>query len=57
MLAAHEPTDDVLPDADTADTRMALVYRGPGKWEWVAMPRPTIRDPGDAVVRVTATTV
>ena len=36
---------------------MALVYGGPGQRAWQAVPRPLVRNPGDAVVRVTTTTI
>lgn len=35
----------------------ALVYGGPGRKAMEERPRPTIRDPGDAIVRVTRTTI
>ena len=35
----------------------ALVYRGPGKKQLEDMPKPTLRDATDAVVRVTKTTI
>lgn len=35
----------------------ALVYRGPGKKEWVDKPKPTIEKPTDAIVRITKTTI
>jgi len=35
----------------------ALVYHGPGKRAWEDKPHPMIRDPGDAVVRVTTSTI
>lgn len=35
----------------------ALVYRGPGKKEWIDKPRPTIEKPSDAIVRITKTTI
>lgn len=35
----------------------ALVYKGPGKKEWVEVPTPKILNPGDAVVRVDTTTI
>jgi len=41
----------------TADTMMALVYGGAGKRAWQSMPRPVIREPGDAVVRITTATI
>jgi alcohol dehydrogenase len=38
-------------------TMKALVYHGPGKYAWENKPRPTIREPGDAIVRVTTSTI
>ncbi len=38
-------------------TMKALVYHGPGKRAWEDKPRPTIMDPGDAIVRVTTSTI
>ena len=38
-------------------TMKALVYHGPGKRAWEGNPRPTIQDPGDAIVRVTTSTI
>ena len=35
----------------------ALVYHGPGKRAWEDKPRPTIKDPGDAIVRITTSTI
>ena len=35
----------------------ALVYGGPGVRAWQSMPRPVVRDPGDAVVRITTSTI
>jgi alcohol dehydrogenase len=35
----------------------ALVYGGPGKREWKEVPKPGIKDPTDAIVRVTAVTI
>ena len=35
----------------------ALVYHGPGKYAWEDKPRPAIQDPGDAIVRITTTTI
>ncbi|HZX78233.1 zinc-dependent alcohol dehydrogenase family protein [Lysobacter sp.] len=35
----------------------ALVYRGPGRKEWIDRPKPELREPGDAIVRVTSTTI
>jgi alcohol dehydrogenase len=38
-------------------TMKALVYHGPGKSAWENKPRPTIQEPGDAIVRVTTSTI
>ena len=34
-----------------------LVYRGPGRRAWEECPRPLLRDPGDAIVRITTSTI
>jgi alcohol dehydrogenase len=52
----HHP----LPSTSTgraADTMKALVYHGPGQRAWEDRPRPTILAPGDAVVRVSMSTI
>lgn len=38
-------------------TMKALVYHGPGKRAWEDKPRPTIQDSGDAIVRITTSTI
>lgn len=50
------------PTASTAKksasaTMKALVYHGPGKKAWEDKPRPAIQDPGDAIVRITTSTI
>jgi alcohol dehydrogenase len=35
----------------------ALIFRGPGKYEWVEKDKPTIQKPTDAIVRITKTTI
>jgi alcohol dehydrogenase len=35
----------------------ALVYHGPGKSAWESKPRPTIQEVGDAIVRITTSTI
>ena len=53
-----EAVDDQVQTGGTAAGKMmALVYDGPGKRAWRAMPRPVVRDPGDAVVRITTSTI
>jgi alcohol dehydrogenase len=41
----------------TGKTMKALVYHGPGKRAWEDKPRPSIQNPGDAIVRITASTI
>jgi alcohol dehydrogenase len=35
----------------------ALVYRGPGKKAWEERPRPVLKDPTDAIIRIARTTI
>ena len=42
---------------ETTDMMKALVYLGPGRRAWQSKPRPVIRDPADAVVRITTSTI
>jgi alcohol dehydrogenase len=35
----------------------ALVYHGPGEMAWEERPKPVLRDPGDAIVRILKTTI
>src|SRR3954469_3128195 len=35
----------------------ALVFRGPGKFEWVEKEKPTIQNPTDAIIKITKTTI
>ncbi len=58
------PIDTALPEAPYAlaqkrstSTMKALVYHGPGKRAWEDKPRPVIKDPGDAIVRITTATI
>jgi alcohol dehydrogenase len=43
--------------ANTGLSMRALVYHGPGKRAWEEKPRPTIKDAGDAIVRITTSTI
>ena len=44
--------------AATLSTSMkALVYHGPGKFAWEDKPRPAVQHPGDALVRITTSTI
>jgi alcohol dehydrogenase len=40
-----------------ATTMHALVYHGPGKRSWEEKPRPSLRKPTDAIVRLTTSTI
>jgi len=44
-------------DLSASTTMKALVYRGPGKRAWEDRPRPVLRNPADAVVRITTSTI
>jgi alcohol dehydrogenase len=48
-------TSDAIPGAST--TMKALVYHGRGKRAWEDKRRPAIQDPGDAIVRITTSTI
>jgi alcohol dehydrogenase len=43
--------------AQAGATMKALVYHGPGKRAWEDKPRPVVVDAGDAIVRVTTSTI
>ena len=41
----------------TATNMKALVYHGPAQRAWEDKPRPIIQDAGDAIVRITTSTI
>ena len=43
--------------ATLSTTMKALVYHGPGKFAWEDKPHPAIQHPGDALVRITTSTI
>ncbi len=46
------------PNASDDDLQMhGLVYLGPGRRSWEAQPRPALREPTDAIVRLTTSTI
>jgi alcohol dehydrogenase len=53
--------EEVLAEPPTAGSTSgvmkALVYHGPGQRSWEEKPRPTIRERGDAIVRITTSTI
>ena len=57
MRTLEAIADPVATGVETKDMMKALVYGGPGQRAWQAKPRPLVRDPGDAVVRITTTTI
>src|SRR5450432_3448423 len=50
------PSTSTKPSQNNA-TMKALVYHGQGKRAWEDKPRPTIKDPTDAIVRITTSTI
>jgi alcohol dehydrogenase len=52
-----EPVSTSTATPSTGTTMKALVYHGPGKCAWENKPRPAILEPGDAVVRITTSTI
>jgi alcohol dehydrogenase len=52
-----ELTTTSAPTPAAGATMKALVYHGPGKRAWEDKPRPTLQDPGDAIVRITTSTI
>ena len=44
------------PDSSVRGVMKALVYHGPGQRSWEDKPKPTIRNGGDAIVRITTST-
>jgi alcohol dehydrogenase len=58
IMRTTEATTDLTTSGIKTDGMMhALVYGGPGQRAWQAKPKPQIRDPGDAVVRITTSTI
>ena len=57
MRTTEMIADPVTTGVEMNDMMKALVYGGPGQRAWQAKPRPVVRDPGDAVVRITTTTI
>ncbi len=41
----------------TGESMKALVYHGPGHRAWEDKPRPTLLQPGDAIIRITTSTI
>ena len=56
-IAELEPTTTSAPIPGAHTIMKALVYHGPGKRAWEDKARPIIQDAGDAVVRITTSTI
>src|SRR6187401_1049636 len=56
MTTAVQPYE-TLPEIKTGSVMKALVYHGPGKRAWEEKPIPTLRETGDAIVRITTSTI
>jgi alcohol dehydrogenase len=56
MRVADVASADTSTESRSASMQ-ALVYKGPGQRAWETRPKATLRDPGDAVVRITTTTI
>jgi alcohol dehydrogenase len=54
--AIQRPTTSAITRSATS-TMKALVYHGPGKSAWEDKPHPAIQAPGDAIVRITTSTI
>jgi alcohol dehydrogenase len=54
--AIQLPTTSAITRSATS-TMKALVYHGPGESAWEDKPRPAIQAPGDAIVRITTSTI
>jgi alcohol dehydrogenase len=52
-----ERTTTTALTVSASTTMKALVYHGPGKRNWEEKPRPTVQEPGDAIVRITTSTI
>lgn len=52
---AQATTSAATPTSSTS--MKALVYHGPGKRAWEDKPRPVLQDAGDAIVRITTSTI
>ena len=48
---------DPVTSGKNGSTMNALVFKGPGQRAWQSAPRPVIREPGDAIVRITTSTI
>jgi alcohol dehydrogenase len=57
MKSIELPADRQMADANVNSVMKALVYHGPHQRSWEDRPRPVIREGGDAIVRITTSTI
>ena len=57
MSSVETLIDHQTTNAGEHGVMKALVYRGPGHRAWETKPKPTIRERGDAIVRITTSTI
>ena|ERR1700745_669774 len=55
--AERELRSITVPTINVSTAMKALVYHGPGKCAWEDKPRPAIQEAGDAIVRITTSTI
>ena len=56
-MPAIEATVDPVTTGTEPGMMKALVYGGPGQRAWQSKPKPVVRHPGDAIVRITTSTI
>jgi alcohol dehydrogenase len=57
VMSAVTAVVDPVVSGKAGATMKALVYSGPGKRAWQSAPMPVIREAGDAIVRITTSTI
>ena len=56
-MSVEVETDRPTNDPSVNGVMKGLVYGGPGRRAWQTKPKPTICDRGDAIVRITTSTI
>src|SRR6476620_6017536 len=56
-MSVEALTDRLTNDPSIMGVMKGLVYGGPGQRAWASKPKPTIRERGDAIVRITTSTI
>jgi alcohol dehydrogenase len=56
-MSVESLTERATNDSSVNGVMKALVYGGPGQRTWENKPKPTIRERGDAIVRITRSTI